>query len=74
MIEQINDYTFKVVSRGSEMTLVKERDEWVMYTVNAMVKVYNNGFAIPKYFPTLKDVEKKYKSWRGISSLLDSNI
>ena len=58
------------------MTLKKEycdiwkRWEWVMYTNNAVNDAWNNGHAIPKYFASLEAVETKYKSWRGVATLL----
>jgi len=71
VIEVINETTFKLSSRGNDYTLVKEKHEWAMYVVNASVRAWRNGFAIPKHFKTLKDVEKKYKSWVGISELTE---
>lgn len=70
-IQMIDENTFKLTARGSEMTLVRESGEWVMYTVNASVRAWNNGFSIPKYFKTLADVEARYKTWRGIAVLVD---
>lgn len=68
-IQMIDENTFKLSARGSEMTLVREGGEWAMYTVNAAVRAWNNGFSIPKYFRTLAEVETKYKTWRGIAAL-----
>tara|TARA_Y100001949_G_C15836390_1_gene264289 strand:+ start:366 stop:632 length:267 start_codon:yes stop_codon:yes gene_type:complete len=72
-IQVVNDNTFKLKARGNEYTLVKEGDQWAMYVVNASVRAWNNGFAIPKYFDSLEQVEAKYKSWKGISLLLCNN-
>ena len=71
MIQQIDDNQFFVKAYGNEMTLIKTMDGWEMCTVNATVRAYNNGFAIPKFFRTLKEVEAKYKSWKGISKLIE---
>lgn len=62
---------FFLIARGAEMTLKRDevRGEWVMYTVNAMVQAYNRGFATPKFFHSLAEVEAKYKTWRGIAAL-----
>jgi hypothetical protein len=62
---------FKLTARGCDFTLVfdVQRNEWAMYTVNAMVRAYNRGYAIPKFFATLAEVEAKYKAWRGIAVL-----
>jgi len=70
-IEVVNETTFKLSARGNDYTLVQEENEWAMYVVNASVRAWRNGFAIPKYFKTLKDVEAKYKSWVGISELTE---
>lgn len=69
-IEMVNETTFKLSARGNDYTLIKEGSEWAMYVVNASVRAWRNGFAIPKYFNTLEAVEKKYKSWKGISALV----
>ncbi|HMW72678.1 MAG TPA: hypothetical protein PKD17_12690 [Cellvibrionaceae bacterium] len=69
MIQMISENEFKLTKGGHEMTLIKDGAEWAMYTVNAAVKAWNNGYAAPKYFQSLKAVEGKYKSWVGISDL-----
>lgn len=70
VIQMINETRFTLSRGAHDMTLVKERGEWAMYTVNPMVRAYNRGHATPKFFPTLEAVEAKYKSWRGISTLV----
>lgn len=62
---------FLLVARGAEMTLKRDekRGEWAMYTVNAAVKAWNRGYAVPKFFRSLEEVEAKYKTWRGIAAL-----
>lgn len=72
MILKVHDGKYQCTARGSEMTLVREGNQWAMYTVNASVRAYNNGHAMPKYFRSLEDVEKKYKSWQGIAGLVES--
>lgn len=69
MIQQIDENTYYQQVRGQTMTLIRSGDEWAMYTVNAVVRAYNRGVAMPKYFPTLEAVEAKYKTWRGIAAL-----
>ncbi|MDI4654228.1 MULTISPECIES: hypothetical protein [Pseudoalteromonas] len=65
--------TFTQKIRGNEFTLKKLNDgQWEMTVMNASVKAYRNGFAVPKVFPSLKEVEAKYKSWRGFSLIVDS--
>lgn len=71
-IQMITADEFKLSARGCDYTLKREGDRWAMYVVNAAVRAWNRGFAIPKYFPDLGEVEKKYKAWRGIVSMLDS--
>lgn len=71
VIIQTADKEFNLVSRGNDFTLRFEPTygKWAMYTVNAMVKAYNRGYATPKFFATLEEVESKYKAWRGIVAL-----
>lgn len=71
-IQVVNDNTFTLKARGNEYTLINEGNRWAMYVVNASVKAWNNGYAIPKHFETLEQVEAKYKSWKGINQLLSS--
>jgi hypothetical protein len=68
-IIKVNDQHFKLTARGSEMNLKFEDGWWVMYTVNATVRAFRRGFAIPKFHKTLKDVEDKYKTWAGIAAI-----
>jgi rRNA processing protein Krr1/Pno1 len=70
----IDNNTFRLNARGSEMTLKRSKDGWNMHTVNAAVRAWNRGFAIPKSFSTLAEVEAKYKSWRGIASLATEQL
>lgn len=69
MIQKISENEYLQTYRGNEMTLIRYSDGWRMYTVNAMVRAYRNGYAAGKYFASLTAVEKHYKSWRGISVL-----
>ena len=71
-IQMVDENTFKLNTRGCEMTLKRDGDGWEMYTVNAAVKAWNRGVAIPKFFATLAEVEAKYKTWSGISSLVEN--
>ncbi len=68
-INMLSSTKYYLESRGNKMTLVKEGDEWAMYVVNASVRAWRRGYAIPRYFASLDEVEKKYKTWRGISQL-----
>lgn len=70
IIQVIDANTYHLVARGSEMTLTRTDDGWSMSTVNAAVRAWNRGFAIPKRFADLAEVEAKYKTWRGIAALL----
>ena len=69
VIQMIDDKTFFLKARGCEMTLTRTDDGWTMSTVNAVVRAWNNGFAIPKRFADLAEVEANYKTWRGIAAL-----
>ncbi|NMV37215.1 hypothetical protein [Ralstonia insidiosa] len=68
-IQVTGENSFFLRARGAEMTLKKEGERWAMYTVNAAVRAWRKGFAIPKYFDSLQAVEAKYKAWRGIAAL-----
>ena len=73
-IQVIGPNTYYTESRGNKMTLTHNPDLnlWEMVTDNACARAYNYGRAsMPKVFHSLKDVEQKYKSWRGISALVD---
>lgn len=73
VIQQISATEFKLESRGNAFTLEKESDgRWVMWTVNAAVRAWNNGYPMPKYFGSLAEVEAKYKAWRGIGALVNA--
>ncbi len=65
--------TFTQKVRGNEFTLKRlENGEWEMTVINAAVKAYRNGFAVPRVFSSLEEVEARYKSWRGFSLMVDS--
>lgn len=72
-IQMIDENTYFLKARGNEMTLNRENDdsEWAklrMITSNASVRAY--GTLGVKYFSSLKEVEKSYKTWRGIEALI----
>lgn len=71
MIKQLNLTTFELSARGNEMTLKwnDTYDCWEMLTVNASTRAYNGVMPSIKFFDSLEQVEKKYKSWRGIVAL-----
>jgi hypothetical protein len=73
-IQKTGDNEYKLMARGCDFTLTfdAKSKKWEMYTVNASVRAYNNGYAIPKFFDSLDEVEAKYKSWRGIKALIES--
>lgn len=49
-IVMTGDKEIKLTARGCDFTLVFDvhRNQWAMYTVNAMVRTYNRGYAISK--------------------------
>lgn len=71
MIQQVSNTEFRLRSRGADMTLIKRNERWEVYVVNATVKAYRRGVASPKYFDNLAEIESKYKSWAGISALVN---
>jgi hypothetical protein len=71
-IEQLGDNRYFLEARGTKMTLEPFRKGWRMKVVNAATRVWGLGGESWKEFDTLAEVESKYKSWRGIASLLES--
>ncbi len=71
-IIQLDSKTFYLETRGNKMTLSHKEDAlgeyWEMFTDNASRRAYR-GLGI-KQFASLEAVEKQYKSWRGVSTLL----
>lgn len=74
MISQIDTHKYYLENRGNKMTLVKHETcigtHWTMYTDNASRRAYK-AFA-QRDFDSLADVEKHYKSWKGIAALANN--
>lgn len=74
MIQQLSDNAFYLESRGNKMTLTQEiwggSLLWIMRVDNASVRAWRS--LGEKHFNNLAEVEKKYKSWRGIAALINS--
>lgn len=68
----IGTKSFNLVSRGNDMTLVFDEkfEWWEMHTDNASHRAYR-GLGV-RIFNTLAEVEKAYKSWRGIGELVEN--
>lgn len=73
MIQQLDEKRFSLEVRGMQMTLEPYRDGWRMKVVSATTRVWSLGGESWKEFNSLAEVEAKYKSWRGITSLLDGD-
>lgn len=60
-------------ARGNKMTLEYSYADssWMVITQNASNRAYNRGMPMPRYFNTLIDVEKAYKSFKGVVSLCE---
>jgi hypothetical protein len=71
MIQQISSTEFNLVKGGHDMTLTLGKWGWEMTTFNACTRAYNNGFGGFRRFKSLAEVEAAYKSWRGISALVE---
>lgn len=69
-IQQIDSATFALEARGSQMLLQKTAQGWRMTTTNASTRAWRRGVPSWKDFETLADVERHYKSWRGIAALV----
>ena len=70
-IEMQGENRFVLNSRGSEMVLFLRNNLWIMHTKNASTRAWSNGVASVREFQSLVEVEAKYKSWRGISALIE---
>jgi len=68
-IMMVDENTFTLTNRGHEMTLLRKEDGWEMWTSNAATRAWRMN--IPKYFETLEEVEGHYKSWKGVSKLVE---
>lgn len=65
-----DDGTYYLESRGNKMTLRYHSswDQWEMFCDNAARRAYNSpGITM---FNSLKEVEKKYKTWAGIVQIV----
>lgn len=67
-ITQIDSSTYETTFRGRIYTLVKNSFGWSMWN-----KPVNGRANPPKSFDDLNDVEKAYKHWGGIKSLVEVN-
>ena len=71
IIQQLDESSYAVVARGSRMVLEKTQSGWRMRTSNASTRVWSLCGESWKDFDTLEEVEARYKSWRGITQLMD---
>lgn len=70
-IQAISANEFQLVNGGHTMTLRKGEHAWYMSTQNACTRALYGRLGSLKRFETLAEVEKHYKSWRGVSMLLE---
>lgn len=69
-IIQVGNNSFVLAIRGATMALNKDDDGyWRMRTDNAAARAWNRGMTSLRTFRSLEEVEKHYKSWRGIATL-----
>jgi hypothetical protein len=71
MIQAISATEFQLVKGGHTMTLRKGENAWYMSTQNACTRAWSGRLGSLKRFETLADVESHYKSWKGVSALLE---
>ena len=71
-IISMTETEYMLRTRGHLMILIKEPSHWSMYTFNSSVSAFRNGHVLPKVFDNLESVEDHYKSWRGISELVEN--
>ncbi|OEE37272.1 hypothetical protein A1QO_03990 [Vibrio genomosp. F10 str. ZF-129] len=75
MITQLCDGQYQAISRGSIMLLTKRfcsvnNFVWEMKTDNASHRAHRSSLGI-RTFHNLKEVEKAYKTWNGVTKLVD---
>lgn len=66
------DGSYSVKARGNKMILRHVKSslgQWSVTTDNASHRAYR-GLGV-RYFNSLREVEKSYKSWRGIAELVE---
>ncbi len=70
-LDVISENKFKLSARGNHFTIERQcNGKWLVIVVNASVRAYSNGIAFPVEYDSLDDVEKRYKSLKGISSIV----
>lgn len=69
-VQQINETTYTASNgTGTELTLVKkDGGYWEVWAQNAATRAYRTLGV--KIFWSLADIEKNYKTFRGISALI----
>jgi hypothetical protein len=73
-IMALRNNEYELCARGSTMRLTIAEDKTCeMVTSNASSQAWNRGHPSVRQFNNIAEVEKSYKSWRGISLLLECN-
>lgn len=73
MIQQIDSDTYQQSKGAHTMTLKRASEgRWEMMTSNPSTRAWNRMPSI-KTFPSLADVEKNYKSWFGVTQLIEDH-
>ena len=73
MIQQISDSEYRLTSGQHQMTLTRASfGGWYVATNNSATRAayYTRNLGSCRHFWTLTEVEKHYKSWRGVSALI----
>lgn len=71
-IEQIGPNSYALKVRGTSMELEQIKDGWRVKTKSAMTRTWSLGGESWKEFASLQEVEANYKSWRGITALIEN--
>jgi hypothetical protein len=75
MIQQVSATEFKLTKGAHQMAIKRNEDgSWSMTTHNPSTHAWRGHLGSQKRFETLSDVEKHYKSWRGISALVTASV
>lgn len=70
IITQVMAGIYQTKVRANEFTICKTGAGWDVTVVNPSVRAYSNGIAFPVHFASLEEVETRYKSLKGLSSLM----
>jgi hypothetical protein len=72
MIQQISETKFSLDKGPHTMILTKDLYGWNMVTENPCTRAWKGKMGSYRHFSNLAEVEAHYKSWKGISALVEA--